>query len=235
MLGVAENATLDEIKAAYRRQALQTHPDLHAGRQEAAKDDEKAGEPERPSRASPSKEASDVEFRAVQEAYQVLKNPNERARYDALRRLARYRGSVPESLFHQRPGRHPPSGTGYDEYFRRVAAQAAARTTTRERAAAAARAWREERLEAERERARHKSRQAAWCESKAQRQVTKLRRFWQTSHTVTKYDVLVGVGFLAGTVALAAHAQSHGLVGGDPQADEAAAGVEPRREGASDV
>ncbi|MBK8264171.1 MAG: J domain-containing protein [Nannocystis sp.] len=68
VLGVEPSATLDEIKRAYRRLALATHPDRH---------------PDDP-------EAVD-RFRRISAAYAVLSDASERARFDAVRHL-------PESL-----------------------------------------------------------------------------------------------------------------------------------------
>jgi curved DNA-binding protein len=60
ILGVSRTATADEIKKAYRRLARKYHPDV-------------------------SKEANAEErFKEVQEAYEVLKNPEKRAAYDQL-------------------------------------------------------------------------------------------------------------------------------------------------------
>jgi curved DNA-binding protein len=59
-LGVARTATADEIKKAYRRLARKYHPDV-------------------------SKEAdAEQKFKAMQEAYEVLKDPEKRAAYDQL-------------------------------------------------------------------------------------------------------------------------------------------------------
>jgi len=55
ILGVSRNATADELKRAYRRLAQEHHPD-------------KGGNPER--------------FKEVNEAYQVLSDPQKRAAYD---------------------------------------------------------------------------------------------------------------------------------------------------------
>ncbi|MCL6611314.1 MAG: J domain-containing protein [Peptococcaceae bacterium] len=63
ILGVSRNATEKEIKAAYRKLARQWHPDLHTG-----KDKEKAEE----------------KFKQINEAYEVLSDPEKRARYDRL-------------------------------------------------------------------------------------------------------------------------------------------------------
>jgi molecular chaperone DnaJ len=60
VLGVGRNATEQEIKSAYRKMALQYHPDRN---------------PER-------KEESEEKFKEVTEAYSVLADPQKRAAYD---------------------------------------------------------------------------------------------------------------------------------------------------------
>lgn len=62
ILGVSKNATQEEIKKAYRKQALEWHPDRH-------KDD---------------KEAAERRFKEINEAYQVLSDPEKRRAYDQL-------------------------------------------------------------------------------------------------------------------------------------------------------
>ena len=82
-LGVAADATQDEIKSAYRRQAKKCHPDCSGG----------SSEP----------------FLAVQEAYEVLGDPQRRRAYDAERRQAQRQGRgasrrvTPEPLRPERP------------------------------------------------------------------------------------------------------------------------------------
>ena len=59
VLGVEKNASADEIKKAYRKKAIQYHPDRNPGDKEA-----------------------EEKFKEAAEAYDVLSNPEKRARYD---------------------------------------------------------------------------------------------------------------------------------------------------------
>ena len=61
ILGVSKDATAQEIKTAYRKQALEWHPDRH-------KDD---------------KENAEKRFKGVNEAYQILSDSQKRKAYDA--------------------------------------------------------------------------------------------------------------------------------------------------------
>lgn len=56
VLGVGKGASADEIKKAFRRQAIQYHPDKEGG--------------------------DEAKFKEVNEAYEVLKDPSKRQRYD---------------------------------------------------------------------------------------------------------------------------------------------------------
>ncbi len=62
-LGVAKTASADEIKSAFRKLARQHHPDM-------AKAKEKA--------------AAEEKFKTINEAYEVLSDPEKRAKYDQL-------------------------------------------------------------------------------------------------------------------------------------------------------
>jgi DnaJ-class molecular chaperone len=60
ILGVTKGASADEIKKSYRKQALEWHPDRH-------KDD---------------KEVAEKRFKEINEAYQILSDPQKRSAYD---------------------------------------------------------------------------------------------------------------------------------------------------------
>ncbi len=63
-LGVKKDASADELKAAYRKISLKTHPDRQAGKSEA------------------EKKAAEEKFKAANEAYSVLSDPEKRRNYD---------------------------------------------------------------------------------------------------------------------------------------------------------
>ena len=100
VLGVAPEATPEEIKKAYRRLARKFHPDV-------------------------SKEPNaEARFKEIGEANEVLKDPDKRAEYDQLRR---YGGDGAE--FRPPPGwqRRPPGGAGdfdgaqgFSEFFESI-------------------------------------------------------------------------------------------------------------------
>ena len=72
LLGLDVEATLDEIKKAYRRLAHQYHPDKNPGNPQA-----------------------EEHFKRVSEAYQTLQDPRKRAAYDQFGpALGRRRGGV---------------------------------------------------------------------------------------------------------------------------------------------
>ena len=64
VLGVEKNATADDLKKAYRKLAIQYHPDKQQGKSDA------------------EKKAAEEKFKEAAEAYNVLSDPDKRARYD---------------------------------------------------------------------------------------------------------------------------------------------------------
>jgi DnaJ-class molecular chaperone len=69
VLGVSQNATLDEIKKSYRRLANMYHPDKNPGNKEA-----------------------EEKFKEINEAYEVLGDKEKRRQYDAIRSGSVYEG-----------------------------------------------------------------------------------------------------------------------------------------------
>ena len=59
ILGVGKNATANEIKKAYRKKAVENHPDKN-----------------------PGDKAAEERFKQAAEAYEVLSNPEKKSRYD---------------------------------------------------------------------------------------------------------------------------------------------------------
>ena len=86
ILGVSKNASAEEIKKAYRKQALEWHPDRH-------KDE---------------KEAAEKRFKEINEAYQILSDTQKRSAYDQFGHSAFSPGGMPGGSPFGQTGRYGP-------------------------------------------------------------------------------------------------------------------------------
>ena len=86
-LGISEQAAQAEIKAAFKKLAVQFHPDKHGGHPEM-----------------------EERFKEINEAYQVLSNPYEKARYDLARQFGStsYTSYTPPPPQYHHPHSHRP-------------------------------------------------------------------------------------------------------------------------------
>ena len=84
ILGLAENASEAEIRSAFKQKALLYHPDKNAGDAD-----------------------SEELFKQINEAYQTLSNPYERARYDLKLRFGSVADDPPPPPNYERPATRP--------------------------------------------------------------------------------------------------------------------------------
>src|SRR5688572_32363151 len=94
VLGVAEKASQDDVKKAYRKLAKQHHPDANP-------DDPRAAE----------------RFKEIGEAYSVLSDPEKRKQYDEMKRLGGLGGFGGFGGGRPRPGAQPGAGPGPNAGF----------------------------------------------------------------------------------------------------------------------
>jgi molecular chaperone DnaJ len=93
VLGVAETATPDEIKKAYRRLAKQYHPD-----------------------ANPNNPAASETFKQVSEAHTILSDSEKRKKYDQMRRLGAFEPRRPGAGGGARPGSGPAENFDFGDF-----------------------------------------------------------------------------------------------------------------------
>jgi molecular chaperone DnaJ len=91
ILGIPETATTDDIKKAFRRLAKQYHPDRNPNNPQAAE-----------------------RFKEINEAHDVLSDPEKRKKYDQLRRYGAYAGAGAGRGFAGASGPGPDAGIDFD-------------------------------------------------------------------------------------------------------------------------
>ena len=97
VLGVSKTATADEIKQAYRRKAKECHPDLH-----------------------PNDKTAEERFKELNEANEVLSDPDKWARYDQFGFDGPNMGAGGNPFGGMDFGGSPFGGMGFDSIFDQI-------------------------------------------------------------------------------------------------------------------
>lgn len=223
ILGVSEDASAAEIKRAFRRKAMDHHPDLssHPGAEDA--------------------------FKRVLQAYETLKDPSRRSQYDALKNMdfeapggGPWGGAGRWSAPGPRPGAANPTMDDWERHFeewmRRMGNTWGKGETERlrkERGAAERRrraeAWDREKREAVGVKARSERIKRRAAAAREARHAAVLQRFWQGRPALQWQDAAVGAAFVLLTAGLAVHWKTQ-LLGRDRtavQAEQTAAAPAP--------
>jgi curved DNA-binding protein len=105
ILGVPRDASAKDIKAAYRKLARQWHPDLHTGKK---------------------KEEAEEKLKRFNEAYEVLKDSEKRAKYDQLGKnwqagqdFSSYQNGD-GGRYYQSPNINPEDLSGFSDFFNSI-------------------------------------------------------------------------------------------------------------------
>ncbi|KAL4445911.1 hypothetical protein ABPG77_009110 [Micractinium sp. CCAP 211/92] len=198
ILGVSENASPAEIKAAYRRQAFQLHPDTNPDAGPAAR----------------------ARFHELQEAYSILRDEGRRAQYDRMRATG-FAGSAADFDAGAAAGGYGmPWGQptvdardfdkAFDEWWKKMSEefqdyeerQFASERQSAERMARAA-AWEWEKQQAQANKVRVEKLKWRTEDARLRRHASVLRRFWQTHSGPTVGDAVVAGLVLAGAASIA--------------------------------
>ncbi|KPA78640.1 putative chaperone protein DNAj [Leptomonas pyrrhocoris] len=101
VLRVPSNASVSDIRAAFKKMALRTHPDKQRGCCQGSHEGSRSNNEAASATSSPSSAAvAPVSFHAVKEASEILLDPFLRAAYDAVRShvLVREVGAISDTL-----------------------------------------------------------------------------------------------------------------------------------------
>ncbi|KAK9802717.1 hypothetical protein WJX73_010909 [Symbiochloris irregularis] len=176
ILGVDTSASLEEIKKAYRLKALSCHPDLNP---EAGK-------------------AAQLQFQALAEAYEVLKDERQRAAYDAARRAT-------DNFRNQQAATSNTSDV--DDFFAKWMRQQGLHQSARDEFDRAHResyrvfrqqAWQQEKEEAILNKVRAAHQRQRTEAARAERQARAMARHWQTHAGFTWQDITLASLFFVG-------------------------------------